>query len=238
MGKGKSDAALATMFGDPSFPILSIGCTNALSARAECVQHFGEVFSHEASMNARVSCIIPFIHTRLAKLSFNHSIGRTHSWRFSSFKYYPPVQIWQSFFLREIGRAKQVPGRNMLIWRGSLIAVKPVPALCVRLVRLRNHIFSSAGLAHTSHKCLQLLLPQVCEMLFLMYYKEQKKKKWWENVIFTIRVLSRLTALLTWAASLGWTSAVTCCNIYGEYHTPVSRSNSRIKWMAFFCSIL
>ena len=77
MGKGKSDAALATMFGDPSFPILSIGCTNALSARAECVQHFGEVFSHEASMNARVSCIIPFIHTRLAKLSFNHSIGRT-----------------------------------------------------------------------------------------------------------------------------------------------------------------
>ena len=26
--------------------------------------------------------------------------------------------------------------------------------------------------------------------------------------------LSRPTALLTWAASLGWTSAVTCCNIY------------------------
>ena len=49
----------------------------------------------------------------------------------------------------------------------------------------------------------------------------QEQKKWWENVIFTIRVLSRLTAVLTWAASLGWTSAVTCCNIYREYHVPV-----------------
>ena len=49
----------------------------------------------------------------------------------------------------------------------------------------------------------------------------QEQKKWWENVIFTIRVLSRLTALLTWAASLGWTSAVTCCNTYREYHAPL-----------------
>ena len=46
----------------------------------------------------------------------------------------------------------------------------------------------------------------------------QEQKKWWENVIFTIRVLSRLTAVLTWAARLGWTSAVTCCNFYREYH--------------------
>ena len=39
--------------------------------------------------------------------------------------------------------------------------------------------------------------------------------------IHHIRVLSRLkTALLTWAASLGWTSAVTCCNIYREYYVP------------------
>ena len=67
---------------------------------------------------------------------------------------------------------------------------------------------------------LQLLLSQqVCEMCFVIYYQEQKKK-WWENVIFTIHVLSRLTALLTWAASLGWTSAVTCCDIYREYHAP------------------
>ena len=59
------------------------------------------------------------------------------------------------------------------------------------------------------------LLPQVCEMCFVIY---QGQKKWWENGIFTILVLSRLTTLLTWAASLGWTSAVTCCNIYREYH--------------------
>ena len=55
---------------------------------------------------------------------------------------------------------------------------------------------------------LQLLLPQVCEICFVIYYQEQEKK-WWENVIFTIHVLSRLTALLTWAASLGWT----CCDL-------------------------
>ena len=71
---------------------------------------------------------------------------------------------------------------------------------------------------------LQLLLPQVCEICFVIY---QEQKTRWENVISTIRVLSRLTALLTWAASLGWTSAVTCCNSYREsthlyvlhYHT-------------------
>ena len=67
---------------------------------------------------------------------------------------------------------------------------------------------------------LQLLPPQVWEMCFVIYYQDQKKKRW-ENVIFTIHVLSRLTALLTWAASLGWTSAVTCCSIYREYHEPV-----------------
>ena len=74
-------------------------------------------------------------------------------------------------------------------------------------------------------------------------------------------VLSRLASVLTWAASLGWTSAVTCCNIYREYQVPVvfeflhrhtrtwillasslkksfiwnvTRSNSRIIWMAVF----
>ena len=67
---------------------------------------------------------------------------------------------------------------------------------------------------------LQLLLPQVCEICFVIYYQEQGKK-WWDKVIFTIRVLSGQTAVLTWAASLGWTSAVTCCNIYREYHVPV-----------------
>ena len=77
-----------------------------------------------------------------------------------------------------------------------------------------------------------LLLPQMSEMCFVMYYQGQNKK-WWENVIFTIRVLSRLTALLTWAASLGWTSAVTCCNIYREYHAPIVFAESYVHR---FCS--
>ena len=47
-------------------------------------------------------------------------------------------------------------------------------------------------------------------------YIYQEQKKWWENVIFNVRVLSRLTVALTWAASLGCTSAVTCCHIYSE----------------------
>ena len=81
---------------------------------------------------------------------------------------------------------------------------------------------------------LQLLLPQMCEMCFVIYYQEQKKK-WWENVIFTIHVLSRLTALLTWAASLGWTSAVTCCNTYREYHAPVVFTLS-YEYVHRFCS--
>ena len=58
----------------------------------------------------------------------------------------------------------------------------------------------------------------VCSVLCHIY---QEHKKWWENVIFNIRVLWRLTAVLTWAASLGCTSPVTCCNIYREYHVPV-----------------
>ena len=62
-----------------------------------------------------------------------------------------------------------------------------------------------------------------CDMCFVIYCQEQKK--WWENVIFTMHVLSRLTALLTWATSLGWTSAVTCCNIYREYHAPIVLQN-------------
>ena len=68
---------------------------------------------------------------------------------------------------------------------------------------------------------LQILLPQVCEMCFVIrIYREQKKLL--ENVIFTIiRVISRFTTVLTWAASLGWTSAVTRCNIYREHHVPV-----------------
>ena len=71
-----------------------------------------------------------------------------------------------------------------------------------------------------------------CVRCALSYYQEQKKK-WWENVIFTIHVLSRLTALLTWAASLVWTSAVTCCNIYREYHAPAVFT---LSYVHRFCS--
>ena len=147
--------------------------------------------------------------TQLAKLSFNHSHGSTHSWRFSTFY--------------KISRGP-----------ATLFTTSVWDVLC--------HILRSR-------------------------YQEQKQK-WWDNVIFTIHVLSRLKALLTWAASLGWTStsAVTCCNIYREYHAPVdftlsyvhrfcsshhsnclsyiwrvTRSNSRIILMAFFakfCFIL
>ena len=52
-------------------------------------------------------------------------------------------------------------------------------------------------------------------------------------MIFTIHVLSTLTALLTRAASLGGTSAVTCCNIHMEYHAPVVFTSSYVHR---FCS--
>ena len=48
---------------------------------------------------------------------------------------------------------------------------------------------------------------------YLVCCQEQNKR--WENVIFTIHVLSRLTALFTWAASLGWTSA--CCDLLQHF---------------------
>ena len=54
---------------------------------------------------------------------------------------------------------------------------------------------------------------------FAILYQEQRKEQW-DNVIFTILALSRLTALSTWATRLGWTSAGTCCNIFREYHEP------------------
>ena len=60
MEKEKSDAALARIFDDPSIPFFPIGCANASSARAACVEHSGEVFRHDASMNVRV-----FLHDLL-----------------------------------------------------------------------------------------------------------------------------------------------------------------------------
>ena len=40
---------------------------------------------------------------------------------------------------------------------------------------------------------LQLFVPQVCEMCFVIYYQEQKK--WQENVIFTIRAIKTNSAV-------------------------------------------
>ena len=109
---------------------------------------------------------------------------------------------------------------------------------------------------------LQLPSPQVCEMCFVIYLLSRAGE---EVMRAYIHVLSRLTALLTWATSPGWTSAETCCNVYKEYHASVvftlsyvrqfcsshhhsncliwnvTRSEFRNIWMSFFawlCSIL
>ena len=41
------------------------------------------------------------------------------------------------------------------------------------------------------------------------------------DIHHTRSIKTIITALITWAASLGWASAVTFCNIYREYHAPV-----------------
>ena len=55
MEKEKSDAALARIFDDPSFPFVSIGSTNASCAGVACVEYSSGVFRHEAPANVRVS---------------------------------------------------------------------------------------------------------------------------------------------------------------------------------------
>ena len=45
--------------------------------------------------------------------------------------------------------------------------------------------------------------------------------------------------LLTWAASLDWTSAVTCCNTYREYYVPVEKLSRILVFhiiVGWFCS--
>ena len=71
---------------------------------------------------------------------------------------------------------------------------------------------------------LQLFLPQVCEMCFVIYQEEAVELRR-EEVVFTVRVLSRLTAMMTCTASLGWRSTVTCCNIYRGYSNDVPVGN-------------
>ena len=45
-----------------------------------------------------------------------------------------------------------------------------------------------------------------------------------------------LTAPLTWATSLGWTSAVTCCNVYREYYVPVTSNCRKLPSFFYFTS--
>ena len=71
-----------------------------------------------------------------------------------------------------------------------------------------------------------------CVKCALSYVKSRRSD---EKVIFNMHVLSRLAALLTWAASPGWTSAVTCCYIYRVYHAPVVFTKS-YKYVHRFCS--
>ena len=63
MEKEKSDATLAGIFDDPSFPFFSIGSTSASSAGVACVKRSSEVFRHEAPVNVRV-----FLHVFLYKI--------------------------------------------------------------------------------------------------------------------------------------------------------------------------
>ena len=64
MEKEKSDAALARVFDDPSFPFFSISSTNASCAGVACVEHSSGVFRHEAPVNVRV-----FLHEFLYTIS-------------------------------------------------------------------------------------------------------------------------------------------------------------------------
>ena len=58
----------------------------------------------------------------------------------------------------------------------------------------------------------------LCHIPGIIKSRRRGDERMWYSP-FTIHVISRLT--LTWAASLGWTSAVSCSNIYREYHAPV-----------------
>ena len=64
MEKEKSDAALARVFDDPSFPFFSISSTNASCAGVACVEHSSGVFRHEAPALVNVRVFLhEFFHT-------------------------------------------------------------------------------------------------------------------------------------------------------------------------------
>ena len=67
MEKEKSDAALARIFDSPSFPLFSIGSTNASCAGAACVEQSSGVFRHEVSVNVCVF-LHDFLYTILQKV--------------------------------------------------------------------------------------------------------------------------------------------------------------------------
>ena len=56
-------------------------------------------------------------------------------------------------------------------------------------------------LTNIAQACNFLYHNRCVNMWFVIYYQAFEQKKCWENVVFTIHVLSRLTVLLTWAAS-------------------------------------
>ena len=110
---------------------------------------------------------------------------------------------------------------------------------------------------------LQLLLPQVCEMCFVIYYQEQKKKEWWENVIITIHVLSKTNSTVNLSRKPGLDfccdllqhlqGVPRTCNFYKIIRTSIllvpsslklyfisnlTRSNSRIILKAFFAQFV
>ena len=100
MKKEKSDSALARIFDDQSFPFFSIGCTNASSARAACVEHSGEVFRHEASMSVRV-VLHDFLYTYAAcKVEFHPFNSSYSQLTFSNFNTIAPLINMVSTYLR------------------------------------------------------------------------------------------------------------------------------------------
>ena len=65
MEKEESDAALAKIFDDPSFPFFFIGSTSDSCAGAAWVEHSSGFFRHEAPVNVRV-----FLHDELIYTSY------------------------------------------------------------------------------------------------------------------------------------------------------------------------
>ena len=127
-------------------------------------------------------------------------------------------------------------------WNRHLITMKPSPSSLHGIVfgtqKLSIHVFvyvkSCSDWGRHSKRCCMTPLGNLAVSTAWQISRESATSSstgvW--NVLFHIpraeeeamrecgihqHVLSRLTALLTWAPSLGWTSALTCCNSHREY---------------------